>query len=335
MVRVGICGFGGLGHGHANSVWLLDGVEVTAVCDINPEQLAKKDIAFNIKQEASQFDISTCRIYLDYRDMLAHENLDAMVIALPTDLHADYSIEAMRNGCHVLSEKPMALSVEDCSRMIEARDKHGRQLMIGQCLRFWPEYEYLLACIRDGRFGKLHSLIMERIGSYPSQDPTNWFMDHRRSGGAIIDLHVHDLDWVQMAFGKPKNISAIGVQGKTGGIDDITALLEYDDTAITIRGSWMCASGFHMGYKAIFEDATVDYSSSSCPTIIVSRVGSANPEVVNVDAESAYLREMRYFIGCVNGDHDNLVCPAESTRESISLVLQEQRIILDRKGSKL
>ncbi len=332
MIKAGICGFGGLGHVHANSLWSLADVAVSAVCDINPEQLAKKEVAFNIAQEASQFDISTANTYTAFSEMLDREELDVVVIALPTDLHADYSIEAMKRGCHVFCEKPMSLSDADCVRMIEARDKYNRQLAIGQCLRFWPEYEYLLECIRDGRFGKLQSLFMERMGGYPSQDPSNWFMDHRRSGGALMDLHVHDLDWAQSAFGKPEYMSAIGVTGRTGGIDDTTVLLGYDGTAVTIRGSWMYAKQFTMGYKAMFEESTVEYGSSNAPGLTVSKPGVDGAEAVTVDTESAYVREMRYFLECVRGDHDNLRCPAESTRDSIVLAVQEKQIILNRQG---
>ena len=329
MLKAGICGFGGLGHVHANSLWTLDGVEIKAVCDINPDQLSAKEVKINIATEQGAFDISTANTYLDFADMLAKEELDFVVIATPSDLHAEYSVMAMDAGCHVFCEKPMSLTLENCDRMIAARDRNGRQLMIGQCIRFWPEYEYLHECIKDGRYGKLRSLMMERIGSLHVEG--SWFNDHKRCGGAIIDLHVHDVDWVRMALGKPDKITARGLIGGTGGIDDVSSIWEYgDSTMVTIRGSWMY-TGFRMNYTAFFENATIEYHPGTSIGFKVSQLWKGEVEGIQVSQESAYLKEMRYFLECVRGEHENILCPADSSRESIAIALMERDMSMGRR----
>lgn len=325
MLKAGICGFGALGHVHANSLSKLDGVEVKAVCDINPAQLSATEVKFNIAAEQGAFDVKTATPYLDFAEMLAREKLDLVIVTTPTDLHAPYSIMALDAGCHVFCEKPMSLSVEDCDRVIAARDRNRRQLMIGQCIRFWPEYEYLQACIQDGRYGKLQSLMMERIASYHVAG--SWFNDHKRSGGAILDLHVHDVDWALSTLGRPDKMTARGVIGQTGGIDDISAIWQYGpSTILTIRGSWMY-SGFRMGYTAFFEDATVEYHPGTSIGFKVSQLWKGAIPGIEVPQESGYFREMRYFLECLRAEHSNTRCTPESTRQSIETALAERAMV--------
>jgi len=327
MLKAGICGFGALGHIHADSLCRSEGVDVTAVCDINQTQFSVKAVTLNIDYPADMFGIDSAHIYNDYREMLCKEKLDLLVVALPTDLHADAVIQGLDAGCHVLCEKPMALTVEDCDRMIATRDINNRELMIAQCLRFWPEYEYLLSCIKDCRFGGLKSLFMERIGAY-SGCTESWFNQGNRSGGAMVDLHVHDLDWVQMALGRPSGIYAKGHVGKTGAIDDVTSIWDYmDGIYVAMHGSWMYMGNFDMKFTAIFEEASVEYCMSEKKGLKIRRRGSDDDEYIIKDGASGYLQELQYFLGCIRGEHSNLICPAESTRDSIDLVMAEKEAI--------
>jgi len=324
MLKVGLVGFGGLGHVHAASLWGFEDAKITAICDIDPEQFKKQDVEINFAVDANPFDITTCNTYECYKEMLEKEEFDIMVVALPTDLHADYSIMALEKGINVICEKPMALTVADCKRMVEARDKSGKELMIAQCIRFWPEYEYLEECIKTNKYGKLNSMIMERVGSYPYSE---WFLDHKRSGGALIDLHVHDMDWANYIFGSdPDTMSAEGLIGKTGGIDECNVLMKYEDTLVSIRGSWMLKGTFSMAFQANFEEATLQLDWSKDPTITIYK-DNEEPTTYDSGKESAYAREMRYFIDTVKGLHKNEKCTAETSMMSIDLVLREAELI--------
>lgn len=319
MIKAAICGFGGLGHLHANSLFGMEDVKMTAICDTDPKQLAKNEIQFNISSNQEDIDLNDLKTYLDLSDMLSNEKLDVIVVATPSNLHSELSIMALDAGCHVLCEKPMALSVEDCDRMIAARDRSGKQLMIGQCLRFWPEYEYLQACIEDGRFGNLLSLFAERIGTYHEG---RWFDDGNLSGGAAMDLHVHDVDWVQMVLGRPDQIQAAGQIGVTGRCDDISAIWQYRDGAlVTLRGSWMY-SAFRMSFTAFFENGVVEYHPGGAG-FKVTGPGYKPVEGIEISSESAYVREMKYFMDCARGAHANTRCSAESTRDGIALAIAE------------
>lgn len=330
-VKAGLCGFGGLGHVHANSLAQMPEVELAAVCDTRVDQIKASEVKTNLETGAKTFDLSACRIYTDLRTMLRKEKLDALVTALPTDLHAKTAILGLDAGCHVFCEKPMALTLKECDRMIAARDRNNRELQIGQCLRFWPEYDGLLKIIREKTYGRLQSLVMERIGGYCRWAPDNWFNDHRRSGGAIQDLHLHDADWAFYALGKPAGVYAGAVVGETGGFDDITAIWDYaDGTMVSMRSSWMCAN-FTMNFRALFEKAIVEFGFPPDPALQVVTRADNKREKPPVSTGSAYVDEMKYFIECVQGKRHNEICTAESTRNSIEMVLLEVRSARKRK----
>ncbi len=334
-LKVGICGYGGLGRVHAGTLVGMDDADIVAVCDINPKKLLPVEIKFNIEQSGPVFDIRKCRTYTDFRKMLKKEKLDAVVTALPTNVHAKIAIMAMKEGISVFSEKPMALNVRECDKMIKARDDNNVQLQIGQCLRFWPDYEMLKKAITEKTYGDLKSLTMTRIGGYCTWGDPDWFNDGKLSGGAILDLHLHDVDWVQHALGLPKSLIAAGSRGQTGAIDDVTAVWQYDDFIVTIRGSWMYQT-FSMSFQAFFENASMDYGMHPDTALRIKGKGDKDFTKIELPSkENGYCREIRYFLDCVSGKIKNTVCTAESTKESVGLVMLENKSISKQKWMKL
>lgn len=325
-LKAAVVGYGGLGRTHAQTLSQLDGVELVAICDKHPERIRAGDLAFNIDTGRKTLDISRCRAYTDMKPMLKKEKPDIVVLAVPTDLHAPLAIAAMKAGCHVFCEKPMALNTRQCDAMIIASEKSGRQLMVGQCLRFWWEYHALREMILDKKYGQLISLTLGRFGNYPDWTADNWMMDARRSGGAILDLHLHDVDWAIHALGAPARIFADGRTGKTGGYDEVTAVWDYyDGPMVTIRGSWLHTS-FSMTFRAVFNDAVAEYGYQPDPALrVIRRNGTI--EKMTPPASSAYFDEMKYFIECLMGKHENSICMPQSTRESVNMVLLEAKSI--------
>ena len=322
-LKVGIVGYGGLGHIHAGSLVGFDDVKVTCVCDIDPEKFVQTESEINFKVDKAWLDINTVNTYEKFEEMLEKEEIDVLVSALPTDIHADYAVMALNKGINVFSEKPMSISVEGCQKMIDAKNKSGKELMIGQCVRFWHEYEYIKSCIENGRYGKLYSVIMQRTGCYPG----GWFLEGERSGGALLDLHVHDMDWVNYTFGpKPDSMIALGLVGKTGEVDDCNVLMKYGDVLVSIRGSWIEHSPFCCYIKANFEKATAEYRGDWGEVRVTCSDG-VTKETIKIDKPNAYITELRYFLDTVKGLHNNEICPPESTIESIRLAIMEREMI--------
>ena len=145
LVKIGIAGLGFMGATHLNAYSKIPDVKIAAVYSNNERALSGDltQIGGNLNRNYGVHDFFAVRKYREWRDLIEDPRVDAIDICLPTDLHASVAIAALEADKHVLCEKPMALSAEDCDRMIAAAEKRNRVLMIGQVLRFWPEYRYL------------------------------------------------------------------------------------------------------------------------------------------------------------------------------------------------
>jgi len=184
MVRSCIIGFGGIAQGHRAAYANLEkqGIaKLVGAYDIDPGQFTRK-ITINIDTgEQEKVDI---HFYTDLEEMLEKEKPDMIDICVPSFLHADYAVQMLERGYHVQCEKPMALNYADCKRMLAAAEKSGKELMIGQILHFFWEYDYLKKAVDDGRFGKVLAASFSRLSSPPRWAWENWFMNYERSGAA-------------------------------------------------------------------------------------------------------------------------------------------------------
>jgi predicted dehydrogenase len=328
MIRAGIVGFGFMGKMHFRCYKALEDVQVAAICDADVEKLTDaKGEAGNVAGAEGPVDLSQVGLYTDFDEMLTRAKLDIVSITLPTFMHADYTVKALEAGANVLCEKPMALNVSECRRMIDAAEASGRLLQIGHCIRFWPEYAKTKEMVDSGKYGKVISLSMRRLGSLPAWSWDNWLTSAAKSGGALLDLHIHDSDFVQYLFGMPRSVRTQGVRGRSGDFDHIcTQYFFKDDKSVVAEGSWlmMPAFGFEMSFHIVLERATVVYDCTRQPAF---RLWPAEREAFTpqLKAGDGYSREIEHFVRKVRGeDVPEVITPGQSL-DSIRLVLAERR----------
>lgn len=264
MIGVGLIGAGFIGRNHFNQYEKLSNrAQVVALCDKEADRRSGdwSGVGGNIADtRGTKRDLGTIGQYADWRDLLADSNVEMVDVCIPTYLHAEIAIAALEAGKHVLCEKPMALTVEQCDAMLAAADQARGKFMIAQCVRFWPECAWLKQAIDDGRFGALKALHLRRQASTPDYSLNNWILDPERSGGAILDLHVHDVDWALHLLRKPKAVTAQTCQRVPGAVDRVHSLWHYGpDLVVQLEGCWDLPPGFgfNMGFTARFEQATV------------------------------------------------------------------------------
>ena len=137
-------------------------------------------------------DFSGVARYRDWKSLLVDRAVDAVDICLPTDLHEQVANAALVAGKHVLCEKPMALSGKACDRMLVRAKEAAHVLMIGHVLRFWPAYRSLRQFVTSGENSAVQTATFTRMCGLP--DWSSWLPDANRSGGAVLDLLIHDLD---------------------------------------------------------------------------------------------------------------------------------------------
>ena len=316
-VRAAILGFGGMGHCHAAQYAKQKNVRLVAVCDIDQKQLETAEMSINLGN-TGKTDMSSLNKYLSYGELIKNEALDFIDICLPTDLHAEYSIRALKDGFNVLCEKPMALNVRDCDKMIAAAEKSGKLLMIAQCLRFNRDFEYVRETVKNGSLGKLIRLSLHRAGGMPG----GWFRDVSRSGGALMDLHIHDLDYVLSLLGKPQYVACFGNTIKSGGIDDLTANMVYaDGVTVGAESSWARGT-FNGTMSAMFEQGTIELGCG----LKIYRIDQPTEEVkFDVKNDNMYFNEIAYFAECVKNKVQPERCLPASTRETIRMIIEEIR----------
>jgi predicted dehydrogenase len=322
MLKIGIVGFGFMGRMHLSAWKTLANAEVVALCDArSPEALFKGDAGGNIEGAASGQEGASLPCYPDLKSMLANETLDAISITLPTYLHADTSIQALQAGVHVLCEKPMALTLADCDRMIAAAEASDRILQIGHCIRFWPEYMLARQMVQDGRYGALRAATLRRLGSRPDWSQDQWLLNTQRSGGMALDLHIHDTDYVLHLLGTPK-----AVRSFTAPPDDafIVTHYLYDQAVVTAEGSWAmtCSFGFLMAFTLVLERATLVYDCTRSPALQI-HPADGETQVPEVPEGDGYLHEIAHFVQRIQGEHPESIITLEDSREAIRIVQAE------------
>ncbi|MCX5646795.1 MAG: Gfo/Idh/MocA family oxidoreductase [Phycisphaerae bacterium] len=334
MLRVGIAGFGFMGRMHFRHWKMVPEVKVVAICDANPniEEDTKKAVG-NIQGAEGQIDLTGIELFRDLDAMIAKAKPDVISLTLPTYLHAEYSEKALSQGVHVLCEKPMALTVKDCDRMIQAARKSGKILQIGHCVRFWPEYAKAKEIVDSGRYGKVVAAMFQRLGAPPGWSVDNWFLDESRSGGVALDLHIHDTDYVQYLFGMPRGVCSHGAKTPDGHLIHIVTTYDYgEDRVIIAEGGWGMTGtfGFEMSFNLVLEKATLVYDLTRTPMFrVCPAVGEAfTPPVGDGDG---YLREIEHFAKVVRGQPVKDVLTLEQSRDSVRIVEAEKKSVTRQK----
>jgi predicted dehydrogenase len=327
-LRLGMIGVGSMGRHHVSHWEKMPGVEIVAIADIDPARLRNNvTVGGNIPMFAPETDFERLEKYNDGRDLIAAADVDFVDICTPSDLHAEMAVLAAGAGRHVLVEKPMALSSADAERMAAAAAAAHVNLMVAQVVRFWPEYLYLRDTLTSGRLGKLMTAEFVRRGSRPRWSSRNWFNDVKRSGGAIFDLHVHDVDFINYLLGAPCEVQATGVRSaEAAGHDLIAARFTYrDGRSVVVDGGWYAPGnyGFYSRYEAVFEKGVVRYHGGMQPTLTVMRNDDDTLETPELSGDP-YAAEMAYFADClVAGCSSAEQHPPESSVASLRLVEAE------------
>lgn len=337
MLRIGIAGFGFMGRMHYRCWQQLANARVMAICDVNPNIVedTAKGVGGNIEGAAEEIDFSGIEVFTDFEELIASGNIDAVSITLPTYMHAECSIKALESGHNVLCEKPMALNSADCQRMIDVARASGKVLQIGHCIRFWSEYAKTKEIIDSGKYGGVIAASFRRICAAPAWAWENWLANEQRSGGMVLDLHIHDSDYVQYLFGLPPAVHSFAAkQSGKGTAHIVTQYLYGDDRLVIAEGGWaMSASfGFEMSFNIVLEKATLVYDCTRQP---VFRICPAEGEAFSPPVQSGdgYSRQIEHFAKVAGGEKIEPVTTLKQSRDSVRLVEAEKESV--RTGSKV
>lgn len=230
-VRLGIVGFGAMAErGHLPMLGTLEGIAPTAVCDPTPPR----------RKAAEGLGL---RAFKTLKEYLAQGKTEATLIAAPNKLHAPLAIECLAAGQHVIIEKPMALTLEECDKVIQAARQQKRILTVFHNRRFDPDYLMIRELLRSQRLGKIYSVDL-RLNTWGSamrfgvkEFRPQWRHEAEWGGGALYDWGVHLLDQVgQLIASPPKTVHAVLRTGRWAkDCDDLArALIEFQDATTAL-----------------------------------------------------------------------------------------------------
>ena len=259
-------------------------------------------------------DFKIPKTYTDFAEMAANPDIDAVVNALPNYLHAPVTIQMLKAGKHVLCEKPMALSVNECEEMIDTAKKTGYKLMIAHMWRFDREIIWLRNVVKSGKLGEIFKtkshevLIYDIFGEDPSTK--SWFVNKSLAGGgAMTDVGIHSFDTLRFVLGdiRPTKVFAkIGTFFKDIEVEDTaTLMLEFEGGIISLieAGWYNLYADEKQGYTQIF--GTKGYATAVPSELQIDIEGEWSfikpqiPQRKRQEDLPAFQAQMDHFLNCI------------------------------------
>jgi len=299
-MNVGIVGTGGMGNNHARQYRKMPGVSLGYF-----ERNHQRGDSFQ-----SRWDGHLCHSM----DELI-EWSDLVDICLPTDLHLEFALKVIEAGKPLFLEKPVAISMEQGLQIVEAAEKSNVPLMIGQVVRYFPEYALAHQMVKNGSVGKPAAIRMRRGGPTP-KGSSSWFMDHHRSGGVLVDLAIHDFDWLRWTFGEVKCLYSRSIGSKTGqGPDYALTTLTFKSGAVAhVESTWMDPSGFRTYFDVAGSEGSFEFDSRKTPALKTANEHGIAVDPSVADLEDPYYLEISGFMDAVA----NGTPPPVSGREGLA-----------------
>jgi len=288
VLRVGIVGAGGMGSTHARSFARLDGVAIEAIADI---ESGKADV-LAARYGAQAF--SSLEALLEVRP-------DIVVVSVPTDLHRRCAEAAFAAGCHVLVEKPLALTPADADAIVDAADRAGRTLGVGQCVRFFPEYARAKHAVDAGDVGRPAAVRCRRGGGFPTWSP--WFAEPERSGGVLFDLGVHEFDWLLWCFGPVARVHARSLTSALSATNrrdyGLTTLRHASGVVSHVESCWADPSTGYTAYEVAGDGGLLVHDSRRAATLTLSTADSRTTTGPLLPDDDPYHRQAADFVTAV------------------------------------
>lgn len=329
MIRVGLIGLGGIGRIHFDCWRKCPDAKLVAISARDAKKLSGDwgGQDFNLGEQAAQHvDLSDLAKYARFEDLIADSNVDAVDICLPTPLHAPVVLAALRAGKHVLCEKPMSLSLADCTAMERAATEAKRHLMVAHCLRYWPHYMKAKEILDSGEYGRAVYANFHRVSGAPVWSGSGWFMRPEESGG-VLDMHIHDIDAALWWFGQPAKIDA------TGYVHDglpltVDAHWHYDrGPLVHLHSAWDLNGGaFRHAFKLVLEKATLSHDLA-IENGGLQLIAEGKTTTVPLPEPAVHQAEINDFAARIRaGEPAPRIAPAES-RAAVEIGLEELRQI--------
>ncbi len=303
MIRVGLVGIGFMGWIHQLAYRRSKNAQLVAFCSRDPKKRQGdwRGIQGNFGPPGDQISMQDLEVFDTLESMLRSSDIDVIDICLPPHLHTSAAMMALEHGKDVFCEKPLALNAADCFHIMETAKRLGRLAMVAHVLPYMGAFAFATELVKNKTYGAPIGGYFKRIISDPTWIPD--FYDKDKVGGPLVDLHVHDLHWIQLLFGKPKGVHVVGrMQGDVAKF--IHAVYDFGASNVTVASTSGVIDGpgrpFTHGFELHLEHATLQHefaafsdAMETMPLKIVTRDGQVvRPELAAGDEVDAFVSEI-------------------------------------------
>jgi predicted dehydrogenase len=305
-VNVGLVGIGFMGWIHSLAYRRSELADLIAFASKDPKKRGGdwRGIQGNFGPPGEQISLEGLDVAETLEALVRLPQVDVIDICLPPHLHVDAACYAMEHGKDVFIEKPVALTLEGCHRIQETSRKSGQLALVAHVLPYMGPFAYATELVRSGVYGPAIGGYFKRVISDPTWIPDFYQAD--KVGGPLVDLHVHDLHWIQLLFGKPKSTHAVGrLHGSVAKYVHVLYEFESPDIAVSSSSGAIDGPGrpFTHAFELHLRDATVHFefaahsdAAESMPLKVITRDGQVlRPELPaadDIDAFEAEIGEM-------------------------------------------
>jgi UDP-N-acetylglucosamine 3-dehydrogenase len=300
-MRVGLVGAGFMGGVHLNAYATIPEAEVVGVADARRESAV------------AGAEVVGARPYTSYEDLVAAEDVEVVDVCLPTAFHKDLAVRAAAEGRHVILEKPIARTMQDAQEILEAFSGDGPRLFVGHVVRFFPEYVGIKEKIDAGDLGTVGVVRTSRRSPFLF-GWNDWYADWRVSGGVLLDLVIHDFDFLRWTLGDVERVYARGMLGREyNRLDYALVTLRFQGGAIAhIEGHWGYQGPFNYSIEVAGSDAllTLDSTEPAPLELVGGAAPGGSPDLAA--GKNPYEKELEHFIHCIATGDEPVVQPGDA-----------------------
>ena len=328
-VNVAVVGLGFMGVTHIKTYQQIKSAKIVAVCDSVrlPVNGVLPGVTGNITGSGAIDLGRQVKVYRALAEVLADPEVELVDLCVPTVLHPEQAIAALKAGKHVLCEKPLALSSAQARKIVQAAQSASGFFMPAMCMRFWPGWCCLKQVVAEKRYGKVLAARFRRMSPMPGWSKAT-YSSGKLSGGALLDMHIHDTDFVQFLFGRPASVFSDGVTRPGNSIDHVVTQYNFPGGPVVhAEGGWLLFGNFNMSYTVLCERATLDYDSARGAEALQVTEPGKKPRVVKSGGGDGYIGEMRYMLEAIQTGKAPKVVTAQDGLSAVQICEAEAKSV--------
>ncbi|MCI0535067.1 MAG: Gfo/Idh/MocA family oxidoreductase [Verrucomicrobiales bacterium] len=331
-VNIAIVGLGFMASTHIKAYRKIPGARIAALCNPSGRNLDGdfSKVFGNVgDKERLQVDMTNVRTCRNFSELLSDPEIDLIDLCTPTVAHHPAAIEALKAGKHVLCEKPLARTAKLAREIADVAKQSKGFFMPAMCVRFWPDYVWVHDSIAGQTYGKVLAARFRRVAEPPAWGQ-KFFLKGELSGGALLDLHIHDTDFVQHCFGRPRSVYSTGYTKFSGAIDHVVTQYHFESGVLVhAEGSWAMSEGFGFsaGFTVNFEFATADFDLARGADALRLFEKGHPARTVKPDGPDGYVRELSHMLESIRAGEPPTVVTAEDAVSAVEICEAEERSI--------